>query len=69
MTEPQPTDILPALHFTADGPGGTTVTYRVDTEAPISLRDRELLRALMSTAYKLLYATETQADAAHRRQP
>ncbi|MGW7330441.1 hypothetical protein ACWGIU_17970 [Streptomyces sp. NPDC054840] len=69
MTVPQPTEILPALHFTADGPGGTTVTYRVDTEAPISLRDRELLKALMNTAYKLLSATEGQALAAHRSQP
>ncbi|MFJ1865510.1 hypothetical protein ACIOD1_12845 [Streptomyces sp. NPDC088097] len=67
MTE-QP-EILPALHFTTAGPDGQPITYRVDMGAPISLRDRELLRALMSTAHKLLTASEHAARFAEEGQP
>ncbi|MER6488770.1 hypothetical protein ABT264_35140 [Streptomyces virginiae] len=64
-----PPHTLPALTFTTAGPDGQAIEHRVDETVPISLRDRELLRALMTTAYRLLNQTETDARAADRSRP
>ncbi|MFH9798064.1 hypothetical protein [Streptomyces virginiae] len=66
MTQPAeyPPHALPALEFITHGPGGTQIHYRVDESAPISLRDRALLRALLAAAYGHLDVSEGAAKAA-----
>ncbi|MEV6580257.1 hypothetical protein AB0M92_19065 [Streptomyces sp. NPDC051582] len=60
-----PPHALPALEFVTHGPDGSQIHYRVDEKAPISLRDRALLRALLSAAYGHLNATEGAAQIAN----
>ncbi|MCX5587584.1 hypothetical protein [Streptomyces erythrochromogenes] len=59
-----PPHALPALDFITNGPDGNPIRLRVDEDAPLSLRDRELLRALMTTAYRHLQRTEDAAQVA-----